>query len=937
MTAGVRGYRVAGIDVVGTFLDAPAEYLSGISDMELVRVASGWRLYTAGPPGGGLLAFDTGGEGAAGLTLLDRLPLAEGAGLHAPVRLERAAVDGGDGLLVSGAHAGQLTGIDLTAGGRLDAPLRLSGGAGGVITAQAVVRLGGDSFVFSVAMFRAEITGWRLDGDGGAQRVGTTPLPRELQGIDVAAMQAVTIGAQTFLLVLSNGIDALRSYRVTAAGGLVEVSTLGAAAGLGIAAPSALAVVESGGRDYALVAGAGTSSISVVRLEPGGRMTLVDHVADTRDTRFQGVGALATATVDGRVYVIAGGGDDGISLMTLLPGGRLLLLGSQTREAGLPLDNVTALAARVEGGVIDLFAAGEGTGLMRLRIDPGPAGVEAQGGPEADALTGGAAGDRLSGEAGDDILRGGAGRDILVDGAGDDRLYGGAGADWFVLEGGSDVIHDYEPGADRIDLSAWGRLYDPADLAIRYRSNGSVTLSWGAETLALWPAPGTTIPREGFRASDLFGLWRVRGDPVHEALRLEGTEADDRMIAGGGDDTLTGSPGADRMDGKGGFDLVDYAGAAGAVAADLDGEGAGWGAGDVFFNIEGLAGGPGDDRLGGNAGANQLRGGEGRDAIGGRGGDDALQGGAGDDTLDGGAGADRLDGGAGTDTASYASAPAGVVADLADARRNAGEAAGDLWSGIEALTGSAWADTLAGGPGADTLSGGDGGDDLAGRAGADALLGGGGADRLRGGAGDDRLSGGGGADWFVAEGFAAVAVSLASGIATGEGRDRLEGIENAAGGIRADRLEGSAAVNRLQGGAGADRLSGLGGADALSGGAGADRLWGGAGRDALDGGEGADRLDGGAGGDRLRGGAGRDVFVFSGGRDAVLDASLRQGDRLAIDADDFRALRGLSERVAIDRFGFDDGRDVGLAFGPHRIVVEDLGTLRALADLLVLG
>jgi Ca2+-binding RTX toxin-like protein len=97
---------------------------------------------------------------------------------------------------------------------------------------------------------------------------------------------------------------------------------------------------------------------------------------------------------------------------------------------------------------------------------------------------------------------------------------------------------------------------------------------------------------------------------------------------------------------------------------------------------------------------------------------------------------------------------------------------------------------------------------------------------------------------------------------TGQGRDRLIGIENLEAGSGNDRLIGDRAANRLVGNGGNDTLDGGGGNDTLLGGAGRDVLRGGNGNDVLDGGSGNDRLFGGAGRDTMTGGAGVDHFVF---------------------------------------------------------------------------
>lgn len=73
-----------------------------------------------------------------------------------------------------------------------------------------------------------------------------------------------------------------------------------------------------------------------------------------------------------------------------------------------------------------------------------------------DKITGGRKADALFGQAGRDTLVGGLGNDTLSGGLGNDRLTGGAGADRFVFAtgGGSDLLVDFQPKYDRIDLTA---------------------------------------------------------------------------------------------------------------------------------------------------------------------------------------------------------------------------------------------------------------------------------------------------------------------------------------------------------------------------------------------------------------------------------------------------------------------------------------------------
>jgi Ca2+-binding RTX toxin-like protein len=81
------------------------------------------------------------------------------------------------------------------------------------------------------------------------------------------------------------------------------------------------------------------------------------------------------------------------------------------------------------------------------------------GGQGNDTLTGMDGNDKLYGGSGDDTLIGGAGNDLLVGGSGFNHMTGGAGNDTFVIDPSklsvhiADVIADYTPGQDVIDLS----------------------------------------------------------------------------------------------------------------------------------------------------------------------------------------------------------------------------------------------------------------------------------------------------------------------------------------------------------------------------------------------------------------------------------------------------------------------------------------------------
>ena len=103
----------------------------------------------------------------------------------------------------------------------------------------------------------------------------------------------------------------------------------------------------------------------------------------------------------------------------------------------------------------------------------------------------------------------------------------------------------------------------------------------------------------------------------------------------------------------------------------------------------------GNDTLYGGWGNDSLYGEDGNDILDGGAGNDRLDGGAGNDTLRGGTGADTLIGGEGMDNVSYTFAGSGVMLDLRYGGVT-GDAAGDTYSGIENVFGSAYGDIING-------------------------------------------------------------------------------------------------------------------------------------------------------------------------------------------------------------------------------------------------
>lgn len=903
---------------VGTFRAAASQLIAGVAEI-VVRVVDGAvQVFTATRAGGGILSLVLS-DGAEGLDLVDQQPTEATTRLSAGPELSLVTLDGVARLVVTGGYAGTIGGWNLGVDGSIGAAFTMARGPRAVISAHEQVRMGGAEYLAVTRAHGEAIEIWKIGLKNVLTQVAQAELfPDRSDAQGVVALEGVTLGGQSYLLSLSNADESLRVWRLSDAGGITPVSQVGAGAGLGIAAPTDLQVVRAFGHSFAVVAAAGSSSISVVALEDDGQMRLADHVIDTLDSRFQSVQAVATAQLSGQVYLFAGGSDGGVQAFRMMPDGRLIAAGQILASAEVGLQKILAIEAIAVDGRIELVIGREGAGILHLRFDPGDLAPATMGSGGADDLVGDARGDLLWGGAGDDTLAGGGGDDVLVDGTGADLLIGGEGPDYFVLvgDGAADTIRGFDPARDRIDLTGWGRIYAVQALDIS-AAEGGITIRWEDEVLVLRPAEGVTLRPAQFTSAGLFELWHLTTPSVIAGRRIDGTDAPETLTGSGGADTLMGSAGPDLLIGGSGRDVVDYACMPAGVRATLAALAVQWmpGLADRYDSVEDLLGTGFDDWLAGDGMGNRLGGRAGADTLLGAGGADRLVGGAGDDLLEGGAGADILDGGDGSDVASWATSVRAVRVDLLRGRAIGGDAEGDALLGIEHLLGSDFADhlqgdglgnlidggagddALLGGAGNDTLSGGKGDDTLQGERGHASLSGGTGNDWLVAETGNDILHGDAGTDWVVMDHKAAVQLDLAISDPqnTGAGGiDSLMGIENVRTGAGNDLLSGDDGANVLDGGAGDDRLLGRGGGDRLIGGAGNDSLSGGEGEDwalftgttpvhvdlrilmAQDTGAGRDLLQGieavagGSAGDSLTGDDGRNHLLGGGAADRLI-------------------------------------------------------------------
>src|SRR5471030_2571514 len=350
-----------------------------------------------------------------------------------------------------------------------------------------------------------------------------------------------------------------------------------------------------------------------------------------------------------------------------------------------------------------------------------------------------------------------------------------------------------------------------------YRNHGNHAEAIGTAFNDTFSVDGSTVTFEGGAGDDVYIINGIGGTIIEqvgggndevrtnygtqtlnanvERLTYTGTgafvgygNASDNIITGGsGNDTLLGGAGADQFIGGAGVDTVAYDDSAVAVSINLKtGVNSGIAAGDTHVGIE------------------------------------VLRGTALNDIFIGGSTAMKIDGALGQDLVSYAESTSAVTIDL-KTNVNAGDAAGDTFTGVEIFQGSDFNDTLSGSTGSDIFIGGAGADLIDGREGLDSA-------------------------WYITS-AAAVNINLQTGVNQGGDAhgDVLLNIERVVGSQFNDTLTGDAAANTFEGGLGNDLIYGGDGGDTIYGG-----LYSQIGPFTLDGatsGPQADMLYGGNGGD----------------------------------------------------------------------------------------
>lgn len=807
---------------------------TNIRQLEILSTASGPVLFAATGNGGGLTAWRLSATGvdprlsdweyySSSLSVMGQMPIST----LTINNIEQVIVGTNlyGALLAYSANANQTIGSLST--------MSLTGGSGPQMST-ASLQTGSTALFFAADSDTGALHSYRVNANGSFTLADTEASSTGSAGIGPILLETATVAGSNYLLRADSALQGVALYRVAADGALTAGVSVTAADGLGVNTPTTLATVTAYGDTFVLLGAAETSSISVLRLRASGTFELTDHLLDSLDTRFDGITAMETLVVDGRPFIIAGGADDGLTLFTLLPDGRLVFVQTLAQELGYGLENIQSIAAEAVGDEIQIYVASGGdSGISRLAIDLSQQGVTINGaGTGNNRIDGSALDDLLiANSSGSDTIYGGDGDDILVSGSGKSYLYGGRGNDVFVMRPDSErqYIMDFQSG-DRVDLSGLPMLRSTAQLTAVPTETGILIsyLDFEIEIVARNGRPLSLA--DVFPGLDLLAPDRVMILSNFPGDYISGTTAAELLDGTLGGDTIIGSAGNDTINGKEADDFID--------------------------------GGTGDDHLFGN---------EGNDTIYGRTGNDYIEGGDGADTLNGAAGRDTLIGGEGNDYLSAGNDDDILYGQNGNDRIHGGAGVDLIYGGAgnDNLNGDGDNDSIEGGPGNDRLNGAWGDDILIDDAGNDTHSGGDGNDWISDGSGLNMINGGGGADTILG----------------GVGDDTLVGgPDDYASGDLGDYIEGNAGNDRIWGGYGNDTARGGDGDDAIRGDSGNDLLYGDAGNDLLDGGAGSDTISGDAGNDRIYGGSGDDWLTGGTGADRFFsDGTVLSGTDYILD------------------------------------------------------
>lgn len=344
---------------------------------------------------------------------------------------------------------------------------------------------------------------YEIDQNGDFMPLDVVPDTNKSYLYDVSETITVNKNGQEYLLTASAKENGLTLFRTKSDGSLELHDSLGNHDGLPVNGLCAISIIEAWGETFAVVGATLTSSVSTVRINDMGVLFPADHITDDTATKFEHLAALGTFSAQGRAFVVAAGTDAGVTVLEILPGGELVVAANFLSDAYTPIRTVTGIEVSVVGDHAHIFLAqATRSQLIEFTVPLASLGstIDAAGGR---VTTGTSLDDLIFGSNGNDDIRGGSGDDRIIDGDGLDILRGNGGLDVFVfgVDDYQDQVLDFQMGYDRIDISAWGRLYSVSEIDIIPISGGA-EIRFGDNSLIIITSNGRMLTEENLDNSD---------------------------------------------------------------------------------------------------------------------------------------------------------------------------------------------------------------------------------------------------------------------------------------------------------------------------------------------------------------------------------------------------------------------------------------------------
>ena len=251
----------------------------GISDLDILQIDGVWHLYATTRAWAGITTFEVDVSG--GLLFQARMPVETYVGFpptdHVFIKTDDAPYFQGIGRNLT-----QFDSYAPTPDGTIEAAssLSFSGGPTTSILSIATYSAGGQNFAITSQFGSATLQIYRQDSSDRFTLVSQAAFTEAA----TTRLATVTVGAQTYVFATTDvSVDA---FRLGNDGRLTPLSQGDALVGLGLSNPSHIKAVTLGDIPHLLVAGLGSSSLSVLQVLDTGALVPTDHVMDDQTTRF---------------------------------------------------------------------------------------------------------------------------------------------------------------------------------------------------------------------------------------------------------------------------------------------------------------------------------------------------------------------------------------------------------------------------------------------------------------------------------------------------------------------------------------------------------------------------------------------------------------------------------------------------------------------------